>query len=86
MPELNSRQNLAPCINVSKHIYYDLRKRETSELARSLIITKQSFFSHHLIMTVDRYLSQNIALTAENYIICITIKMTSQLSKTLSAI
>lgn len=86
MPELNFRQNLAPCINVSKHIYYDLTKRETNELAMSLIITKQSFFSHHLITTVDRYLSQNIALTAENYIICVIIKMTSQLSKTLSAI
>lgn len=37
-------------------------------------------------MTVDGYLSQNITLTAENYITCITIKMTSRLSKTLSAI
>ena len=84
MPELKSTQNLAPCVNISKYIYYDL-KRETNELAMSLIITKQSLFSHHSIMTLDGYLSQNIALTAENYIICITIKMTSQLSKTLIA-
>lgn len=43
MPELKSRQNWAPCLH--KHIYYDLRKRETNELAMSLIITKQSFLS-----------------------------------------
>lgn len=85
MPEQKSRQNLVPCVNSSKHIYYDLRKRETNELAMTFIITKQSFFSHHSIMTLDGYLSQNIALTAENYIIYITIKMTSQLSKTLNA-
>lgn len=37
-------------------------------------------------MTLDGYLGQKTALTAENYIICITIKMTFQLSKTLSAV
>jgi hypothetical protein len=44
MPEKKSGKNLAPAINGSKHIYYELRKRETNELAMSLIITKQSFF------------------------------------------
>lgn len=45
MPELKSREKLAPSINDSEYIYYDLRKRETNELAMCLITTKKSPFS-----------------------------------------
>lgn len=81
MPELKSVKNLAPCVNGSKYIYYDLRKGNTNELAISLI-TNQSLFFYHLSITLERYLNKKIALTAENYIIYITIKMISQLPKT----
>lgn len=63
MPELKSREKLAPSINDSEYIYYDLRKRETNELAMCLITTKKSLFSS--FNNDSRWLSQ-----PENYTYC----------------
>lgn len=78
MPELKSAGNVAPCINGSKRIYYDLRKRETNQLAMNFIASSYNGDCRWICQPKE------IAFTAENFITCISIKMTSQILKILN--